>query len=433
MCKPDRSCSVNEDNGIMLAHTITHELGHNFGLYHDTEKIGCHRRDGATLHIMTPIFEADTVQVAWSRCMPDWESALATDHHRKKTTFTPKHLLCHLMFGAQAVVCAKLSEVCETLWCLVNDHCQTMLRPAAPGTTCGENMVGFLVKNICCIVIVYVFFYQMLVTISDGWLPVVSEPNLRREEPVARTTRRRLERVERMERMFSNLRRWRLHSIQSVQHGSVPYQRADVQGDRRLIEIFVPDKPCELQCIAKETDLEMLNGFVADGTPCKQSLGARDMCIAGCYDTSWLQKREDTRKGQPRELHLHRKCEVQENVPFWSSYTVDAKRLKQYHYRLSEWSSCSASCGTGYMRRQPECVDKHNRVVEQSQCYNIEPPRHEALMQRCRNQPCPIQPPHTRPPHAHARPPPVHARSPTAQTHWWVGNWNPCSKQCHMP
>lgn len=28
MCRPDRSCSVNEDNGITLAHTITHELGH---------------------------------------------------------------------------------------------------------------------------------------------------------------------------------------------------------------------------------------------------------------------------------------------------------------------------------------------------------------------------------------------------------------------
>lgn len=28
MCQPDRSCSVNEDNGITLAHTITHELGH---------------------------------------------------------------------------------------------------------------------------------------------------------------------------------------------------------------------------------------------------------------------------------------------------------------------------------------------------------------------------------------------------------------------
>lgn len=51
---------------------------------------------------------------------------------------------CHLMFGAEAMVCAKLSEICETLWCLVNDHCQTMLRPAAPGTTCGENMVSVL-------------------------------------------------------------------------------------------------------------------------------------------------------------------------------------------------------------------------------------------------------------------------------------------------
>ena len=28
MCKSSRSCSVNEDNGITLAHTIAHEMGH---------------------------------------------------------------------------------------------------------------------------------------------------------------------------------------------------------------------------------------------------------------------------------------------------------------------------------------------------------------------------------------------------------------------
>lgn len=28
MCKAEKSCSVNEDNGITLAHTITHEMGH---------------------------------------------------------------------------------------------------------------------------------------------------------------------------------------------------------------------------------------------------------------------------------------------------------------------------------------------------------------------------------------------------------------------
>jgi hypothetical protein len=30
MCQPDRSCNVNEDNGITLAHTITHEMGHKY-------------------------------------------------------------------------------------------------------------------------------------------------------------------------------------------------------------------------------------------------------------------------------------------------------------------------------------------------------------------------------------------------------------------
>lgn len=30
MCKKDKSCSVNEDNGITLAHTITHEMGHKY-------------------------------------------------------------------------------------------------------------------------------------------------------------------------------------------------------------------------------------------------------------------------------------------------------------------------------------------------------------------------------------------------------------------
>uniref|UniRef100_A0A1B0BK22 Peptidase M12B domain-containing protein n=1 Tax=Glossina palpalis gambiensis TaxID=67801 RepID=A0A1B0BK22_9MUSC len=34
MCKPKQSCSVNEDNGIMLSHTIAHELGHNSAEIH---------------------------------------------------------------------------------------------------------------------------------------------------------------------------------------------------------------------------------------------------------------------------------------------------------------------------------------------------------------------------------------------------------------
>jgi Metallo-peptidase family M12B Reprolysin-like len=28
MCDQDRACSVNQDNGLSVAHTIAHELGH---------------------------------------------------------------------------------------------------------------------------------------------------------------------------------------------------------------------------------------------------------------------------------------------------------------------------------------------------------------------------------------------------------------------
>jgi len=40
----------------------------SFGMYHDTEKIGCKRKVGNKLHIMTPAFEADAVHVSWSNC-----------------------------------------------------------------------------------------------------------------------------------------------------------------------------------------------------------------------------------------------------------------------------------------------------------------------------------------------------------------------------
>lgn len=40
----------------------------SFGMYHDNEKSGCDRRAGAVVHVMTPSFEADTIQVSWSNC-----------------------------------------------------------------------------------------------------------------------------------------------------------------------------------------------------------------------------------------------------------------------------------------------------------------------------------------------------------------------------
>lgn len=55
-------------------------------MYHDTAKTGCDHRSGPILHIMTPSFEADTVQVSWSNCSRrdithflEWVSVALTD------------------------------------------------------------------------------------------------------------------------------------------------------------------------------------------------------------------------------------------------------------------------------------------------------------------------------------------------------------------
>ncbi|CRL05730.1 CLUMA_CG018759, isoform A [Clunio marinus] len=160
MCRADKSCSVNEDNGITLAHTITHELGHNFGMYHDTAKTGCDHRSGPILHIMTPSFEADTVQVSWSncsrrdithfldqglgKCLEDPPTPLEEYQYPELPAGAMYNadLQCRLQFNAtdeDMKVCSQLDEICSQLWCLLNGTCTTLLRPAAPGTHCARH------------------------------------------------------------------------------------------------------------------------------------------------------------------------------------------------------------------------------------------------------------------------------------------------------
>lgn len=158
MCNSNRSCSVNEDNGITLAHTISHEMGHNFGMYHDTDKIGCRSKEGNKLHVMTPTFEADTIGVSWSRCSrrdvtnfldKGLGGCLADEPDDIEDYQYPElpagamynaELQCRLQFGINAQVCSQLTEICSRLWCELNNTCTSQLRPAAPGTQCGKHM-----------------------------------------------------------------------------------------------------------------------------------------------------------------------------------------------------------------------------------------------------------------------------------------------------
>lgn len=67
VCDPRRSCSVVEDNGLSVAFTIAHELGHLLNAPHDGEQNTCNEFNGQ-VHIMTPTFSIKYKTWTWSSC-----------------------------------------------------------------------------------------------------------------------------------------------------------------------------------------------------------------------------------------------------------------------------------------------------------------------------------------------------------------------------
>ncbi|XP_076178913.1 A disintegrin and metalloproteinase with thrombospondin motifs 7 isoform X3 [Ptiloglossa arizonensis] len=303
MCQPDRSCSVNEDNGITLAHTITHELGHNFGMYHDTEKIGCSKRDGDTLHVMTPTFEVDTIGVAWSRCsrrditnfLDQGKGECLEDEPADNDYVYPdlppgamynaEHQ-CRLQFGVrEASVCSPLQEICSKLWCIVDGTCTTMLHPAAPGTHCGKHM---WCQNQECVPIV-----DRPRQIDGGW----GEWGFWSE--CSKTCGAGVSIVERKcdhpepahggKFCIGERRRYKICNTHPCPEGTASfravqcshYDGKEYKGKNYTwLPYFDQTEPCELYCTDTEESVIVPWGEAAlDGTPC--NVGTRDMCISG--------------------------------------------------------------------------------------------------------------------------------------------------------
>lgn len=303
MCQPDRSCNVNEDNGITLAHTITHEMGHNFGMYHDTEKIGCNRREGSILHVMTPSFEADAIEVAWSRCSKrditnflDQGSGQCLEDEPSQNDYNYPDLppgamynaehQCRLQFGIHSSgVCTPLEEICSRLWCIVEGVCTTMLRPAAAGTHCGKHM--WCLNQQC------VTMGERPEAIHGGWgdWGPWSECSRTCGAGVSIIERHCDHPVPAFGGKFcvGERRRYRICNTEPCPEG-VPSFRAvqctsyndhEFHGTKYTwVPYFDKTEPCELYCAdTDDTVIVPWGESVLDGTPC--NVGTRDMCING--------------------------------------------------------------------------------------------------------------------------------------------------------
>ncbi|XP_022900466.2 A disintegrin and metalloproteinase with thrombospondin motifs 7 [Onthophagus taurus] len=302
MCDSDKSCSVNEDNGITLAHTITHEMGHNFGMYHDTDKIGCKGKIGRKLHIMTPSFEADTVEVSWSECSrrdvtnfldKGLGECLKDEPKADNYKYPPlpagamydSEVQCRLQFGDYAVkVCTPPEEICSRLWCQVNGTCTTQLRPAAAGTKCGKHM---WCEDLKCVKIM-----EPPKAIDGGWGDW---------SPWSECSRTCGAGVAIMQRecdhpkpaaggkfCVGERRRYKICNANSCP-GDQPTFRATqcssfnnrTHEGRKYswVPYFDQDEPCELYCSDINDTVIVSWGVALDGTPC--NVGRRDICISG--------------------------------------------------------------------------------------------------------------------------------------------------------
>uniref|UniRef100_A0A4W6D1F4 ADAM metallopeptidase with thrombospondin type 1 motif 17 n=1 Tax=Lates calcarifer TaxID=8187 RepID=A0A4W6D1F4_LATCA len=159
VCSAKRKCVLAEDNGLNLAFTIAHELGHNMGMSHDDDHATCTGHS----HIMSGewVKGRNPSDLSWSSCSRDdlenflrskaSACLLHTDPRSRYQVRLPPKLpgmhysvdeQCQILFGTNATFCNDMEHLmCAGLWCLVEGDasCKTKLDPPLDGTECGAD------------------------------------------------------------------------------------------------------------------------------------------------------------------------------------------------------------------------------------------------------------------------------------------------------
>ncbi|XP_076356664.1 A disintegrin and metalloproteinase with thrombospondin motifs 6-like [Tachypleus tridentatus] len=302
MCQPGRSCNVNEDTGLAVAYTIAHEMGHNFGMSHDSFHNGCQLSFEEQQHIMSSHFASEASPVVWSKCSRseitkfldrDWGRCLddePSDHDFSFPQLPPGTMYnadhqCRLQYGHSATHCTGLENMCQTLWCRVDDKCVTRLEPAADGTICGLNKWCFMGK---CITI-----EDQPNSIDGEWGSwgswslcsrscgggTMSSERLCNNPPPTRGGKY----------CTGERRRVKLCNIKTCPEGSPSFRGVQCSNFDDLpykgklhkwFPVYSSLKPCQLHCKAEgEYFSVLLADTVEDGTPCNP--GTKDVCVDG--------------------------------------------------------------------------------------------------------------------------------------------------------
>lgn len=160
MCRPDKSCAVVSEEGLLTGNIITHMMGHALGAEHDdssTSSCAPVEPDGTTYHMGTNICGESS---SWSVCSKQFISQFVKTHAGwcltdlpTATDLTYPVLLpgqiysapeqCRINFEIDSYACM-VGEFCKRLYCKINEkECISMGDPPAQGTQCGPNLWCF--------------------------------------------------------------------------------------------------------------------------------------------------------------------------------------------------------------------------------------------------------------------------------------------------
>lgn len=296
ICVPEDSCAINEDNGLMLGVTITHEIGHLMGCDHDDGK-ECKAKDEHNMNtVMAPQVKLATGQ--WSKCSKRFiqeliddklgecmndepiERAYKFDESLLPGTIYDADFQCRMLFGENVKVCQwNVETICERLICQIGDKCRTNGEQAADGTSCGSNK--WCIKKECVRV-----GKRRDEAIAGGWSEWGEWSTCNRQcgsgiqysardctNPTPKNGGRYC---------LGERKRYQICNIKPCAHRSPSFrqQQCEAFKDKKhqWTSHFKASESCALFCINQKNVIHRMSPRVKDGTPCKP--GANDMCIA---------------------------------------------------------------------------------------------------------------------------------------------------------
>ncbi|CAJ1068047.1 A disintegrin and metalloproteinase with thrombospondin motifs 13 isoform X3 [Xyrichtys novacula] len=157
-CSSDWSCVITEDTGFDLGITITHEIGHSFGINHDGVGNTCSRSG----FMMASDGGYNSVDLTWSpcsrqqlftffrkgkaECVKDLPALGGSLQDWKPGLYYGVDDQCRIAFGNSARACSFTNPdlpACRALSCHINpddnSSCKRLLVPLLDGTECAPN------------------------------------------------------------------------------------------------------------------------------------------------------------------------------------------------------------------------------------------------------------------------------------------------------